>query len=346
MFQIILNNRLHHSPYKKSQSVHQGAESQQIELLNTSHFTNLQLIPNSTSTMVYFKVTDGRTTRRFQMKAGQHSYDHLKERLAALFPEAMKTADNKDNLHLHYTDSDGDQITISTDTEFQEVLAELPAEAVWKLHIRPQRKERTTLPPNRSTAGPHRCSSHPFPTPVRRLGAPRCSPWFPLSHPLSPAHSSLWGFPSWSILDTGFEDLIHQHTHLLLEALGKETRDDAAQKQGASGEAASNEDQSEKENEEGKSKVATATDSTVPGLQVKNFGSWEPRECEGQFGRGTVTGPVGYYVSWTSGTSKEQENSKSKKEEGSTEEKIAGGEDESGHTQENNMETEGENDSS
>ena len=43
-----------------------------------------------------------------------------------------------------------------------------------------------------------------------------------------------------------------------------------------------------------------------------------------------MIGPVGHYVSWTSGTSKEQENSKSKKEEGNTEEKTAGGEDESG----------------
>ena len=128
-----------------------------------------------------------------------------------------------------------------------------------------------------------------------------------------------------STIDQEIEDAIdHHHDEVLTSPKdGGLTRDRADDRGRSSG------NQPGKENKEGKSKVAMAIDSSVPGQQVKNFGSWEPRECEGQFGRGTVIGPVGYYILLTSGTSKEQENSKSKKEEGSTEEKIAGGEDES-----------------
>ena len=314
------------------------------------------------------------------MKAGQHSYDHLKERLAALFPEAMKTADNNNNLHLHYTDSDGDQITVSTDTEFQEALAELPAQAVWKLHIphllggnQSQKRlepQRNATPKRNGT--PLRLLFQPSYVPSRlRRSRIRFDPW----NGMRRFHYSPWICSPFSSLDSWFQDsmlstieqeiedaIVHHHEEVLTSL-----KDGGLTRDRAEDEGSSSEDQSDKENEEGKTKVAIATDSTVPGLQVKNFGSWEPRECEGQFGRGTVTGPVGYYVSWTSGTSKEQENSKSKKEEGSTEEKTAGGEDksrntqnkmetegektaggedESGHTQENNMETEGEKNSS
>ena len=68
--------------------------------------------------MVHFKVTDGSQTRRFEAPSGL-TYDQLKKKLSFLFPEAVK---EDSNLVLHYRDSDGDIITLSSDQELQEVL--------------------------------------------------------------------------------------------------------------------------------------------------------------------------------------------------------------------------------
>ena len=156
------------------------------------------------------------------MKAGQHSYDHLKERLAALFPEAMKTADNNDNLQLHYTDSDGDQITISTDTEFQEALAELPAEAVWKLHIphllggnQSQKRlepQRNATPKRNGT--PLRLSFQPSYVPSRlRRSRIRFDPW----NGMRCFHCSPWLCSPFSSLDSCFQDYMLSTTDQEIE---------------------------------------------------------------------------------------------------------------------------------
>lgn len=263
--------------------------------------------------MVHFKVTDGVTTRRFLMKTGELCYTKLRERLAALFPEAIKTTDDK--LHLYYTDSEGDQITISSDAEFQEALTQLPADATWKLHIRLQIKQQVTPSQNRSFA-PRRYSFMP---PARRLAA-SYNPWLPFSHHFPSMRSSLWDFPSWSDLDAGFEEALHEHDQLF-EALRKGARVDYDQKQETS-ENASSGNQSDKENDGGNSNVSGLTENSFPGLRVKKIGSWEPQEHKGPFGRGTVIGPVGYHVSWTSGSAKEQD--KGKREEANAEEKRDG----------------------
>lgn len=82
--------------------------------------------------MVHFKITDAVETRRFQVNPGELTFEQLKEKIATLFP---KTAEDISNLTLHYRDTDGDIITLSSDGEFQEVLSDLPENHVWKLHI-------------------------------------------------------------------------------------------------------------------------------------------------------------------------------------------------------------------
>ena len=98
--------------------------------------------------MVYFKITNGVETRKFQVTPGELTFQQLKERVEALFPEATKEASN---LVLRYRDAEGDIITLSSDEEFQEVLSDLPENHVWKLHLTPpavkrqQREERPSL---------------------------------------------------------------------------------------------------------------------------------------------------------------------------------------------------------
>ena len=81
--------------------------------------------------MVYLKVTDGYETRKFQI-AGEVTFEQLKQQLAALFPSVRDSTD----FALKYRDTDGDLITLSTDEELQAALTHLPADAVWRLHIR------------------------------------------------------------------------------------------------------------------------------------------------------------------------------------------------------------------
>ena len=50
--------------------------------------------------------------------------------------------------------------------------------------------------------------------------------------------------------------------------------------------------------------------SGVPAPKVKNFGSWDPKEFEGPFGKGQIIGPVGYYISWNSGAKDEETDRK------------------------------------
>ena len=85
-------------------------------------------------------------------------------------------------------------------------------------------------------------------------------------------------------------------------------------------------------NDESTDAVSTVDSSVVPGLRVHKFGSWEPRHYEGEHGRGTVIGPVGYYASWGHEGDREedktntQEGGDQKKEEQKNEEATASGE--------------------
>ena len=232
--------------------------------------------------MVYFKITDGEATRKFKVNPGEVTYDQLKERIAALFPKAL---DDTKDLHLQYRDADGDVITISSDQEFQEALAELPENHVWKLHIHG---------PSCRKLGPKRESNTPsdffFQHSHRPFGGLMSHPWFGsgFGHfPASPWFSS----NPWSHFDRDFDKILADHSREL-NALHN---DDAAGPTAAAATVDSTGQDVSAPKSEG-------TASGGPGLKVKNFGSWEPKPFEGPFGTGRIIGPVGYYISWNSGS--------------------------------------------
>lgn len=111
--------------------------------------------------MVYFKLTDGETIRKFKVNAGDITYDQLRERIATLFPTAL---DKPQDLLLQYLDSDGDVITVSTDQEFQKVLSELPEGYIWKLHIAGNRAKPTSAQPASATPKHRRADLFPAPS--------------------------------------------------------------------------------------------------------------------------------------------------------------------------------------
>ena len=82
--------------------------------------------------MVFLKITDGIETRKFQVTAGEITFQELQEKIVSLFPV---TAQAVSNLALRYHDSDGDIVTLSSDEELQELLLDLPSDHVRKLHI-------------------------------------------------------------------------------------------------------------------------------------------------------------------------------------------------------------------
>ena len=90
--------------------------------------------------MVFLKVTDGRETRKFRVTS-ELTFDQLKERLTGLFPSLGEGKD----LQLQYRDTEGDLITLSSNEELQEVLADTPDGTVLKLHIKTSIQEPSLL---------------------------------------------------------------------------------------------------------------------------------------------------------------------------------------------------------
>ena len=90
--------------------------------------------------MVLLKVTDGYETRNFRVTS-ELTFDQLKERLTRLFPSLGEGKD----LQLQYRDTEGDLITLSSNEELEEVLADTPDGAVLKLHIKTSVREPSLL---------------------------------------------------------------------------------------------------------------------------------------------------------------------------------------------------------
>lgn len=231
--------------------------------------------------MVYFKITDGEVTRKFKVNPGEITFEQLKERITSLFPVAKE---GSKDLHLKYRDADGDVISISSDAEFQEALAELPENHVWKLHIHGSRPTPCAAAP---AAEPRRGSGNPVPSDfffqhsARPFGGMFSDPWF---HGFrSPAHhhfSPWFGHSGWSHINREFDRMMAEHTrdlNALHNSKGATTQEEAT---GA---------------------AVPKEGSVSKGMTVKNFGSWDPKEFEGPFGTGRIIGPVGYYISWNSG---------------------------------------------
>ena len=252
--------------------------------------------------MVYFKVTDGIETRKFQVTPGELTFEQLKERVATLFPKALKETSD---LVLKYRDAEGDLITLSSDEEFQDVLSDLPKDHVWKLHI-----------------------SSP---PVKRSARPLHSVSF-LDHILEPSWQPFGlSFDPWSCFDKKVQEtqelinllsVLHDHTSEDKESKPSPSEENStvpstSEEKGqevSEGSSANTEGEAKSEEgdgEEVKSKISANSDkpsvSASPSsgslachhCHVKTFGSWEPVILGGPFGRRRIIGPVGYHITWT-----------------------------------------------
>lgn len=263
--------------------------------------------------MVYFKVTDGTQTRRFQATCGQFTYDELKQKLASLFPEAVK---EDSDLILRYQDVDGDIITLSSDQELQEALSELPKDRELKFHLS------SPLKSNRRS---------------REMCPARTSSLF--HHLLEPS----WGRSSDLFADIvekeakEFVDLLHRiqtptppssdttsHKEEATREGNEDSRKEEATREGNADSHATTspdgetsvdqKDQPKKEGEVGDEEEVKSKPSSGAGgatdardghehSYIKSTGSWGPfllgESLFGPVGAGVFGTPVGYRISWT-----------------------------------------------
>lgn len=249
---------------------------------------------------MYFKVTNGVETRKFQVTPGQLTFEQLQERLATLFP-GTRTTDTS-NLVLRYRDSEGDVITLSSDEEFQEVLSDLPEDHVWKLHIASPRAQRQAKPTSL----------------LHRTFEPTWSP-FGIKRSLQ----SEVDRESRELLDLlfGFHDSTSARSEDKPPA-SAEGEEQAGNKEATGAESvppaqegtedstsseANPKDGEEEEEEEVKSKPSASEEQEPPSqcpaghcCHVKRVGVWEPLLFGGLFGpRRLMSQPVGYHITWT-----------------------------------------------
>ena len=228
--------------------------------------------------MVLLKVTDGYETRKFLVTSAL-TFDQLKERLTGLF---LSLGEGKD-LQLQYWDTEGDLITLSSNKELQEVLADTPDGAVLKLHIKTSVQEPSLLD----------LFSEPF--------------WRP------------FGLRSWH----GFhqelreaEELIRQRRRQCERARTasheqNKVTDSKVQQETPtepSGRSASPADVPADEVVKSKIPSGGHVVEHEPQWHCRAIGSWEPKIYDGLFGHRTVIGPVGYHLWWgTSDTGDEDQ---------------------------------------
>ena len=225
--------------------------------------------------MVYFKVTDGVHTRKFQVTPEQLTFDQLKDKIAALFPEAVKETSD---LILQYRDADGDLITLSSNEEFQEALKELPGDYVWKLHI---------------------CHSGRRP-PSKRMPV--------MDHMMEPF---MWPFGmSWAGYNRQMQEAQRDLDNFVgaLQGLTPSLFGSAPTLANKEGEVEKMEEEQQKQSEEevkSKKDSELSLSGSTPGcpacrnIQIKTFGSREPTIIDGPFGQTRIMGPVGYHITWS-----------------------------------------------
>lgn len=233
--------------------------------------------------MVFLKVSDGYETRQLQL-TGSLTFDQLQQRLTGLFPSLRDSTD----LSLQYRDSDGDLITLSSDEELQTVLAQLPADAVWKVHIR---------------------HTHPSDSEVSLFGRLFEPVWRPFG---------LFSWPGHHSLLREVEELLRESNrwHQNIVKHNSKSQQDRKQSEEVP-ETEKSEPQHVETKPEAVSKPETAQieKEGTPGEEVKPkktkqvvehkpwwhyraFGSLEPKVYESPFGYRTVVGPVGYQLWW------------------------------------------------
>ena len=237
--------------------------------------------------MVLLKVTDGYETRNFRVTS-ELTFDQLKERLTRLFPSLGEGKD----LQLQYRDTEGDLITLSSNEELQEVLADTPHGAVLKLHINTGIQEPSLLD----------LFSEPF---WRPFGL--CS-WHGFHQELREA-----------------EELIRQRRRQCERATtgtqekSKVTDSKVQQETPTESSKGSASPPDVPADEVVKSKIPSGGHVVEhkPQWHCRAIGSWEPKIYDGLFGHRTVIGPVGYHMWW--GTS--DAGDKDQKKEAATEQR-------------------------
>ena len=270
------------TPHSTSQSNTKSSSKRRHSSFKESTFLLLYL--KSTTTMVFFKITDGAETRRFQVTPGEITFQQLQERIATLFPEAAKEASN---LTLRYRDSDGDVITLSSDEEFQEVLTNLPSDHVWKLHIHT---------PSKTTRSCHRVSQllqSPF--------AVRRNPWSDLDELVELFFGLNDTKPSSEEKTTSKENTENTTSEEAAEPSTTENQDSGATEE-QEGAKPSKATPKEGEDEEVKSKHPKKTGSECPAghhCHVKRVHLWEPTLFGGLFGPRVFSPSVGYHITYT-----------------------------------------------
>ena len=253
--------------------------------------------------MVYFKITNGEETRKFQVTPGEITFQQLKERIDTLFPEASKRTPD---LVLRYRDAEGDIITLSTDEEFQEVLSNLPENHIWKLHLTPPAVKR-----QQSGTG--------FSVLDHILGAS----WPSLnltSNPVSEVEELidfLLGLPeTTSSAKSGekdtptAEDQQQSNSNEGAEPESPEAQDSA--ERSSSDEASPGKDSEEEvKSKQSASSEEARSEESLPRCpaaghcyRVKRVGLWDPFLLGGLFGPSRVfNAPVGYHITWRPRTS-------------------------------------------
>ena len=248
---------------------------------------------------MYFKVTNGIETRKFQVTPGQLTFEQLQERLATLFPGTYTT--DTSNLVLRYRDSEGDVITLSSDEEFQEVLSDLPEDSVWKLHIASPRTQRQAKP----TSFLH----HTFEPTWSPFGIRRTLQ-SEVDRESRELLDLLFGFHDSTSADKPPASAEGEEQAGSKEATGAESVPPQEGTEDSTSSEVSPKNGEEEEEDEVKSKPSAShgkseeePPSQCPAgdcCHVKRVGVWEPLLFGGLFGpRRLASGPVGYHITWT-----------------------------------------------
>ena len=243
--------------------------------------------------MVHFKVTDGSQTRRFEAPSGL-TYDQLKKKLSSLFPDAVK---EDSNLVLHYRDSDGDIITLSSDQELQEVL-NAADDKVLKFYLS---KPVTSRKPHGNSS--FRSFWSPSSTSVGDLFDKEVREFAKLldtlSKPRQPSSSdstsrstdSTPATPGVERTETGTNETGSDE-----EVLSKPASEAASDGEDVKSKSASTEDEEVKAKPDPK---ATSTENECKSQRCSIYGGLAPLLLSDILFRPPATRPVGYRITWT-----------------------------------------------
>ena len=226
---------------------------------------------------MWAKVTDGREIRKLELKP-EMSFNELKEKVTKLFSNL-----SGGDIGLHYRDTDGDMITLSTDEEVHWALGQQPSGETLYLQAIPKRRDtsrRTAIAPTRE-----------FETgAIAPFGGNILTRIFDEMEPYWTPSGSSWGWTD--PLNRRREELLERQMAELEKAHEEQIRLFEEQRKKAEADV----QKALKERKTGKG--GEIQKKGEPVWHVQTFGTWDPQTSEGPSGRRTVIGPVGYHMYW------------------------------------------------